>query len=428
MALSHIPSVKDTYFQHKVLTTIHGKPTYETLHVLTTELKANASSVPSTLGGGSHGHLGLILSDIRYETLQTPPHLTPWVTPGNPGPYDPPEGTAAIITAAKDVWKELKYQFDLCQATEKALIAQIVEAIDPIYLRAMLNRATGQYSHSIRAVITHLFATHGRITPQQVSAKEQEALNMHYDISQPVDTVFNTIDDLADLSEQAESPMTARQHINLAYVILARQPILQQDLRLWNRTPALDRTWPNMLTHFREAQADLSSLPTSADVYHQQPPHQANAVSSMADLVAQRLLDSMPVREELSVAAPLDQANALQGREADLQAREHALQTQMQEMMALMRDSTTGSSNNRNRHSNNNRFRGRGANGRGNQRQDRNNDRRANGSRSSTREYCWTHGACAHGSVECETRATGHDTTATFTNMKGGSTKDCYWL
>ena len=139
--LSRIPSVKDTYFQHKVLTKVHGKPTYETLQVLATELKANAGSVTSTLGGGSHRHLGFLLSDIRYATLQ---NTIPWVTPGNPGPFDPPAGTAAVIEAAKDVWKELKQQFDLCQATEKALVAQIVEAIDPMYLRALLNLATGQ--------------------------------------------------------------------------------------------------------------------------------------------------------------------------------------------------------------------------------------------------------------------------------------------
>lgn len=32
--------------------------------------------------------------------------------------------------------------FELSQATEKTLIAQVVEALDPIYLRAQLNRAT----------------------------------------------------------------------------------------------------------------------------------------------------------------------------------------------------------------------------------------------------------------------------------------------
>jgi hypothetical protein len=159
-----IPSVKDTYFQHKVLTKIHGQPTYESLQNLFTELKANASSVPSTLGGGQNGHLGQMLYDVRYAAL---PHATPWVSPGNPGPFVPPAaGTNPQIEAAKDVWKELKQEFELCQATEKVLIAQLVDSIDPIYLRAMLNRATGQYSSSIRTLLLHLFNTYGKITPQ----------------------------------------------------------------------------------------------------------------------------------------------------------------------------------------------------------------------------------------------------------------------
>ena len=73
-----LPSVNDTYFQNKVLTRVHGRPTFETLQTLATEIKkANASYVPSTLGGGQYGHLGLILSADRYATLantvNTPP-------------------------------------------------------------------------------------------------------------------------------------------------------------------------------------------------------------------------------------------------------------------------------------------------------------------------------------------------------------------
>ena len=87
------------------------------------ELKANASSVPMTLGGGTHGHLGLVLSDIIYGTLT---NNVLFVTPQNPGPFAPPAGaTGAQIEAAKDVsWKELCNTFQICQATEQALIAQ----------------------------------------------------------------------------------------------------------------------------------------------------------------------------------------------------------------------------------------------------------------------------------------------------------------
>ena len=50
MQLNRVPSVRDTYFQHKVLTRINQRPTYASLQNCLNELKANASSVPSTLG------------------------------------------------------------------------------------------------------------------------------------------------------------------------------------------------------------------------------------------------------------------------------------------------------------------------------------------------------------------------------------------
>lgn len=410
---TRIPRVNDTYFQHKVLTRIHGQPTYETLQTLSTEIKANAASVPSTLGGGLYGHLGLILSDARYTALA---HTIPWISPANPGVFDPPAGgTGPQIEAAKDVWKERQLAFDTYQATEKALIAQVVDSIDQLYLRALLNRTTGQYSTDLRAVLLHLFTTYGKITPQQVKAKEMATYNMHYDISQPVDTVFNTIDDLVDLAEHAQSPMTTQQMIDMAYVIFARQPILQQDLRLWNRLPLVERTWANMLTHFREAQSDLSALPSAGDIFHQQPPHQANTVATMADLVAQRLLDAIPPDDPPHVVPPSDVVNAaLQQRDSSLAAREAALLTQMTEMMSLMRSAGT---NHQRGSRNSSRGRGGRTSGRG---------------RVATppgpRAYCWSHGACAHSSNQCNNQLPGHQSDATFANMQGGSTSNCFWL
>jgi hypothetical protein len=237
----------------------------------------------------------------------------------------------------------------------------------------------------------HLLTTYGRITPQQVKAKEMELYNMHYGISQPVDTVFNCIDDLFELADHAASPMSVRQMIDIAYVIFAKEPILQQDLRLWNRKPLQDRTWPNMMDHFREAQADLSSLPTAGDIYHQQPAaHQAN-LATMADLVAQRLLEAEPAPQNELVEV----ANSLQRRETDLQTRETAMTTQMQEMMMnMMNNNNNNNNNNRNNRDSRDRGgrfhpgRGRGRQGGGG----RGNDRQQ------PRLYSWSHGACAQDS------------------------------
>jgi hypothetical protein len=430
MLSTRIPSVKDTYFQHKLLTKIHGKPTYPTLQTLYTELKANAGSVPTTLGGGLHGHLGLLLPPTSYATLQP---ATAWVTPPNPGPFVPPNpGTTAQINAARDVWNALHHQFEVCQATDKALLAQVVDAIDEIYLRALLNRATGQYSSTIRDLMTHLFTTYGQLTPQQVKAKEAEVYNLHFDISQPVDILFNAIEDLSALATHASSPMSNQQMIDMAYVIFAKQPILQQDLRAWKRFPPVDRTWANMITHFREAQNDLSSLPVASDFYHQTPAHQANHVDMIADLVAQRLLDTVtpmldptPPSPVAVVAAPAPPPQHVAAVAAATSPDLASIQQQLQQLVAIMAATTTAAStatpaprpnNQPARNYGRGRGYGRGREGRGQT------------TAPSPRMYCWTHGACAHSSTDCNNKAPGHQPTATFTDMKGGSIHNCFWI
>jgi uncharacterized phage-associated protein len=300
-----IPSVNDTCFRHKVLTKIHGLPSYESLQNVSTEMKADASSVPSTLGGGQNGHLGLLLSDARHITVQ---HALPWATPGDPGPFAPPaNGTGPQIEAACEAWRGLNREFETCQATDKALIAQLVESIDSICLRSMLNRTAGQHSGSIRAILQQLFQTYGKVTPQQVKAKDMELHNMHHDVSQPVDAIFNCIDDLSDLADHAmsPSPMTDQQMVDLAYVTFAKQPLLQPDLQLWNKRPAVERAYANFVQHLRDAHSDLSALPTASDVCHQQPPHHAN-LATIADPVLQRIL------EEQGPPSPVEQAPSIE--------------------------------------------------------------------------------------------------------------------
>ena len=58
-----------SYFKYKTLTPIQGAPTNKTLKRLKQELRANASRVESDLGGGDHGYLGLVLTDIEYTTV-----------------------------------------------------------------------------------------------------------------------------------------------------------------------------------------------------------------------------------------------------------------------------------------------------------------------------------------------------------------------
>ena len=52
-----------TYFPYSTPTPIQGEPTYKALKRFKNELRANASSVDTDLGGGDHGYLGLVLTE-----------------------------------------------------------------------------------------------------------------------------------------------------------------------------------------------------------------------------------------------------------------------------------------------------------------------------------------------------------------------------
>ena len=54
-----------SYFKYKTPTPIQVTPTNKALKRLKRELRANASSVESDLGGRDHGYLGLVLTDVE---------------------------------------------------------------------------------------------------------------------------------------------------------------------------------------------------------------------------------------------------------------------------------------------------------------------------------------------------------------------------
>ena len=98
MSATSNTNFRDLYFEHKALTRIIGESTFSTLQLMLLQLKANASSVPSTLGVGQRGYIGVILSPVTYATLAP---MTPFEPPAHPGilQVDPPATQFEIALA-----------------------------------------------------------------------------------------------------------------------------------------------------------------------------------------------------------------------------------------------------------------------------------------------------------------------------------------
>jgi hypothetical protein len=83
-------------FPHSSLPKVTGEPTFEDLKVIRRLLNTNAMSVSSYVGGGRHGHLGIILMNEEYFAITT----DVFPVPDNPGAL--PEvvvGTTASVIA-----------------------------------------------------------------------------------------------------------------------------------------------------------------------------------------------------------------------------------------------------------------------------------------------------------------------------------------
>ena len=67
----------NTFFPKLDITTILDIPTYYALHQMHLELKSNPISVHSNLGGATHGHLGIFVTNMKYATLSPVPYIRP---------------------------------------------------------------------------------------------------------------------------------------------------------------------------------------------------------------------------------------------------------------------------------------------------------------------------------------------------------------
>jgi hypothetical protein len=93
-------------FPHHVLPTAQGEPDYQTIHATRKFIQANSRTIDTHLGGGTLGHLGLIISDASYTMIAPTTDAGPtlWTSPQAPGrsPANT-DGTAAQISAARDI-------------------------------------------------------------------------------------------------------------------------------------------------------------------------------------------------------------------------------------------------------------------------------------------------------------------------------------
>jgi hypothetical protein len=140
-------------FPHPILPTVEGEPDYQTIHSTRKLIQPNSRAISTHLGGGTLGHLGLIISDASYTIIAPPTAEAPtlWVTPNPPGRAPATsDGTAAQISATRHQWEEYVQTYRTCTSVQQALKTQIISVLESMYLYILNDNMVGYANVSAR--------------------------------------------------------------------------------------------------------------------------------------------------------------------------------------------------------------------------------------------------------------------------------------
>ena len=222
-------------FENKELTQIEGKLTADHLIRINKELKSNALSVYSSLGGARHGHLFLVMTTAQFALILA----VPFVHPNHPRILVIPPGTTQHMTTT---WTE-QHKEDIClfrevKGVEKALVQTIVKAIWKEYLNSLRNCNTTSITGPFYNIIDHLSMMYGSVTAQMFE-KEEEVRKMTYNPTHSIGNIFTALDDLVDFAKLTHNNITQRQCVTRAYLVLNRSGQFIEAINAWNcRLPA----------------------------------------------------------------------------------------------------------------------------------------------------------------------------------------------
>jgi hypothetical protein len=154
-------------FPHPLLPTVQGKPDYQTIHTTQKSLQENLRAIDTHMGGGTLGHLGLVVSDVSYAMIAPATDAGPtlWVSPTAPGrDPDNTDDTASQISAACHIWEEGVKTYRTYTSVQQALKKQIISVFEPMYLDGLNENMVGFSNIYARDMLDHLFGTYGNIT------------------------------------------------------------------------------------------------------------------------------------------------------------------------------------------------------------------------------------------------------------------------
>jgi hypothetical protein len=140
--------------------------------------------------------------------------------------------TAAAIAELTRLHREATQMYRTYHNVDQAIKKLIIEAFDDAYLNALSNKVVGYANCTSLDLLTDLSTLYAMIAPTEVT-QNYERLNTTYDPNQPIETLFQQIQDARAFSVAGGQPYGVAISINIAYTLLFNTGLYPDTCRAW---------------------------------------------------------------------------------------------------------------------------------------------------------------------------------------------------
>ena len=147
---------------------------------------------------------------------------------------------------------------------ENATRKKIVSVIPDLYLEPMKLRITGLATVAVREILRQLFATHGKITFQELE-QAYDSAKEPWDATTPFQVLLARIKKAVDLVAAAEEPFSDLQMIRFGYEAVLKTGVFSEALRVWRRKGIGLTTWNNFQVFMAEKYDDYKEYQAAED-------------------------------------------------------------------------------------------------------------------------------------------------------------------
>jgi hypothetical protein len=238
--------------KHDPLTPIEGKPTPEAIRKLRQELYANVRGITTDLGGGQHGHLGLLMPDADYLAL---PGAAAYILPPTRPDIPNYAGVAGVREAAAALYKVQQAEYNDAHGLKEQLMKLLIAAIPNLYLTTLEDDILGLALVTPKQILTHLLTEYAPIKADDLKTN-LATMSAPWDPSTDLEHVFARAHKCRLFAASGGDPISDPAYVRILLEVFTESGVFTRALEAWRDKDDDEHTVANLKKHFAKADTE----------------------------------------------------------------------------------------------------------------------------------------------------------------------------